>query len=66
LSFPIYNPGPRIGPHLASIVEVLKASGSTFEVIAMPGGLSAASRRLRCHDLTDGPEAGHATVEVPI
>jgi len=35
---PFYNPGPRFGPHLANIVEVLDASGSTFEVIAVSDG----------------------------
>jgi len=35
---PFYNPGPRFGPHLTNIVEVLEASGSTFEVIAVSDG----------------------------
>jgi glycosyltransferase involved in cell wall biosynthesis len=35
---PFYNPGPRFGSHLADIVDVLEASGTTFEVIAVSDG----------------------------
>jgi O-antigen/teichoic acid export membrane protein/glycosyltransferase involved in cell wall biosynthesis len=43
---PFYNPGPRFGPHLANIVEVLDASGSTFEVIAVSDGSTDGSEHV--------------------
>ena len=43
---PFYNPGPRFGPHLANIVEVLEASGSTFEVIAVSDGSTDGSEHV--------------------
>ncbi|HWE70098.1 MAG TPA: glycosyltransferase [Acidimicrobiales bacterium] len=42
---PFYNPGPRFGSHLASVVDVLEASGSTFEVIAVSDGSTEASQQ---------------------
>jgi len=42
---PFYSPGPRFGPHLANIIEVLEASGSTFEVIAVSDGSNDGSKR---------------------
>jgi proline-rich tail region repeat protein len=42
---PFYNPGPRFGSHLARVVDVLEASGSTFEVIAVSDGSTEASQQ---------------------
>jgi glycosyltransferase involved in cell wall biosynthesis len=43
---PFYNPGPRFGSHLASVVDVLEASGSTFEVIAVSDGSTEDSQKV--------------------
>ena len=43
---PFYSPGPRFGPHLANIIEVLEASGSTFEVIAVSDGSTDGSEHV--------------------
>jgi len=46
LVVPFYNPGPRFGPHAASIIDVFEASGSTFEVIAVSDGCTDGSQHL--------------------
>ncbi|HEX3461555.1 MAG TPA: glycosyltransferase [Acidimicrobiales bacterium] len=43
---PFYNPGPRFGSHLARVVDVLEASGSTFEIIAVSDGSTEASQQV--------------------
>ncbi|HEX3841471.1 MAG TPA: glycosyltransferase [Acidimicrobiales bacterium] len=43
---PFYNPGPRFGSHLANVVDVLEASGSTFEVIAVSDGSTEDSQQV--------------------
>jgi O-antigen/teichoic acid export membrane protein len=41
---PFFNPGPRFGPHLNEVAEVLAASGRTFEVIAVSDGCTDGSQ----------------------
>jgi O-antigen/teichoic acid export membrane protein len=43
---PFFNPGPRFGPHLSDIVDVLASTGSTFEVIAVSDGCTDGSQHL--------------------
>ena len=41
---PFFNPGPRFGPHLSDIVDVLATTGITFEVIAVSDGSTDGSQ----------------------
>jgi hypothetical protein len=58
---PFYNPGPRFGPHLANIIEVLEASGSTFEVIAVSDGSTDGSE----HVVSELDRQGVRLIEMP-
>jgi glycosyltransferase involved in cell wall biosynthesis len=46
LSFivPFYNPGPRFGPHLKAVIDVLDTTGKSFEVIAVSDGSTDGSQ----------------------
>ena len=43
---PFFNPGPRFEPHFRAVVDVLAATGSTFEVIAVSDGCTDGSQHL--------------------
>jgi glycosyltransferase involved in cell wall biosynthesis/O-antigen/teichoic acid export membrane protein len=43
---PFFNPGPRFGPHLSDIVDVLATTGITFEVIAVSDGSTDGSQHV--------------------
>ena len=49
LVVPFYNPGPAFGPHVSDCVEVLKASGVTFEILAVSDGSTDRSEQQLLH-----------------
>jgi glycosyltransferase involved in cell wall biosynthesis/O-antigen/teichoic acid export membrane protein len=48
---PFFNPGPRFGPHLGDVVDVLTTTGITFEVIAVSDGSNDESEKVAADPL---------------